>query len=288
MTKKQLIIAVPASVIADTPHLREKTAKIGSIGRAGAIFCVDEIIVYADDPKTKQHRDLELIETLLSYMETPQYLRKRLYGIKPELQFAGILPPLRTPHHPLKGKIRDLQVGEYREGVVVSKAKDGVMVDVGVERAAFLPKADCVVNLRLTVKIARVKDGNVEVELASRDEISQYWGYKVTVETRSLSRLLENRCFDLVIGTSKFAYSFQEAKENIGKQWQKAKTVLVLFGAPTRGLFEIAKDEDENINDLVDFMLNTVPNQGTETVRTEEALLATLALLNVHFNGGTR
>jgi len=110
MAKKHLAIAVPASVIADTPHLREKTSKIGFIGRAAAIFQVNEIIVYADDPKTSQNRDLALIATLLRYMETPQYLRKRLFELKPELKYAGILLSLRTPHHPLQGKIRELSV----------------------------------------------------------------------------------------------------------------------------------------------------------------------------------
>jgi predicted SPOUT superfamily RNA methylase MTH1 len=43
------------------------------------------------------------------------------------------------------------------------------------------------------------------------------------------------------------------------------------------------RDEGANLNDLVDFVVNTVPMQGTETVRTEEALLASLAILNVEF-----
>ena len=54
MDKKKLAIAIPASTISDTPHLREKTSKIGLIGRAAAIFRVDEIIVYPDNPKTNQ------------------------------------------------------------------------------------------------------------------------------------------------------------------------------------------------------------------------------------------
>ena len=54
MDKKKLSIAIPASTIADTPHLREKTAKMGLIGRAAAIFRVDEIIVYPDNPKVDQ------------------------------------------------------------------------------------------------------------------------------------------------------------------------------------------------------------------------------------------
>ena len=56
MDKKKIAIAIPASTISDTPHLREKTAKIGLIGRAAAIFRVDEIIVYPDIPKINQQR----------------------------------------------------------------------------------------------------------------------------------------------------------------------------------------------------------------------------------------
>lgn len=283
MVKKRLVVAVPASIISDTPHLREKTSKIGCIGRAAAIFKVNEIIVYADDPKVNQRRDLDLIAALLSYMETPQYLRKRLFELKPELQFAGILPPLRTPHHPLKGTTRDLKVGDYREGVTVSKASEGMLVDIGVEHPVLLPKAQADVNKRLTLKIAKVS-GRVEVQVADRDEIPEYWGYTASVERRSLGKLLEDQPFDLTIGTSKFATRFQDAAERLAGKWKKANSILVLFGAPTRGLHEIAKDEGANLNNWVDFVLNTVPNQGTETVRTEEALLATLAILNVQFD----
>jgi predicted SPOUT superfamily RNA methylase MTH1 len=59
--------------------------------------------------------------------------------------------------------------------------------------------------------------------------------------------------------------------------------VLLLFGSPSRGLFDIAKDEGFSLNNAVNFVVNTLPNQGTETVRTEEAVLATLAILNVQF-----
>jgi predicted SPOUT superfamily RNA methylase MTH1 len=104
MGKPKLSIAIPASVISDTPHLREKTGKIGLIGRAAAIFRVDEIIVYPDNANVDQHRDLEFIALLLNYLETPQYLRKRTFPIQPNLEYAGILPPLRTPNHPVSGK----------------------------------------------------------------------------------------------------------------------------------------------------------------------------------------
>ena len=95
--------------------MREKTAKMGLIGRAAAIFRVEEIIVYPDVVKSDQRQDLALIALLLNYLEAPQYLRKALSKSNPT-PIRGILPPLRTPHHPTSGKTKHLKIGEYREG----------------------------------------------------------------------------------------------------------------------------------------------------------------------------
>jgi predicted SPOUT superfamily RNA methylase MTH1 len=225
--------------------------------------------------------DLDLIELLLTYMETPQYLRKRLFPISPDLQYAGVLPPLRTAHHPNSGKLRDLKVGDYREGVAVSNEKNGTLIDIGSEKPAYLPKAQVPINERVTVKITKLTD-RAEVQLANKDNISQYWGYDVSLEP-SLGRLLESPDFDLTIGTSKIAPLFPEIAGKLNAKWQKAESILVLFGSPARGLSEIAQDEGVNLNGLVDFIVNTVPKQGTETVRTEEALFATLSIFNVSF-----
>ncbi len=279
MMKKRLAVAVPASVISDTPHLREKTSKIGFIGRAAAIFRVDEIIVYADDPKFNQHREIDFIATLLRYIETPQYLRKRLFELKPELQFAGILPPLRTPHHPLP---RKLKVGDYREAVVLSKAKEGTLVDIGLEQPALLRRTEFPANQRITVQVVTAGQ-KVEVQAVSRHEVPEYWGFTVTVEPRGLKPLLSETRFDLFVGTSKFAPHIQEVVKRLSDRWAKAESVIVLFGSPSRGLFEIAKNERWTLNEAVDFVVNTFPNQGTETVRTEEAVLASLAILNAQF-----
>jgi predicted SPOUT superfamily RNA methylase MTH1 len=281
MEKKKLTIAIPTSVISDTPHLREKTSKIGLIGRAAAIFRIDEIIVYQDDPKNKQAQNTNLLTTLLTYMETPQYLRKRLFKLDPRLQFAGILPPLRTPHHPLNRKAKNLKVGEYREAVTLSRTKEGTLVDIGVEHPALLREKQWALNKRLTLQIISTGE-RVEVQTASRDEIPSYWGYTVTAE-KSFVKLIENGKFDLTIATSKIGDNFMDVAEKISGKWKKTNNTLVALGAPTRGLHEIVRDEGANLKDLMDFVVNTVPEQGTETVRTEEALLATLAVFNVQF-----
>jgi len=281
LQEKKTSIAIPTSVVSDTPHLREKTSKIGLIGRAAAIFRINEIIVYPDDMKVDQTREMSLIALLLSYMETPQYLRKELFKLQPELQFAGILPPLRTPHHPLNKKIRSLKIGDYREGVTLAKANEGTRVDIGVEQHALILNKHLPVGKRVTVKIVRIGK-QVEVELASRDEASEYWGYIVSMEHRSLEEIADRKRFDLIIATSKNGALINDVADKLTEKWKVAKTILLAFGAPTRGLYEIAESDGFSLDDVADFVVNTVPRQGTVTVRTEEALIASLSVLNCH------
>lgn len=282
MRKKKLSIAIPASIVSDVPHLREKTSKVGLVGRAAAIFRVDEIIVYPDNLHVNQAADMDLTATLLAYLETPQYLRKRLFRLRPELRYAGVLPPLRTAHHPLNRKMKNLRVGDYREGVTLSRTGKGMLVDIGVERPALIKNRKMAAGRRVTVKIAKV-DERVEGELSNRNEISEYWGYKVAEKKQSIGEIAKNEGFDLTIATSKYGVLFEDVAERMEERWRKADNVLIVFGAPTQGLHEIIGQEGLNLEDVVDFVVNTVPMQGTETIRTEEALIASLAILNVYF-----
>jgi len=276
----QLSIAIPASLVSDTPHLREKTMRIGLVGRGAAIFRVNEIIVFPDLPEVDQRRDASLIATILSYMETPQYLRKRLFKIKPELQYAGILPPLRTPHHPLQNRIKDLAVGERREGVVLSMTEAGSLVDIGVERPVLIPNAELPLNTRLTVRVTKLGK-HPRASLVNRDDIKTYWGYRVTVSDVPFGQLVKNQPFDLVIATSRYGTPFTEVADELARLWRKSHKILVAFGAPTQGMYEIVARENLKLDEVAHFTVNTIPNQGTETVRTEEASYASLALLNL-------
>ena len=268
--------------MSDVPHQREKTFKIGLIGRALAIFRVDEVIIYHDLFHIDQTKDSRFIATVLSYMETPQYLRKRIFKIMPELRYAGILPPLRTPHHPIRRRKKDLKVGEFREGVVVSKDRHGIFVDIGVEQPIRIQAANARIplNSRITVKI--ISDGDdPKAILASPEDIKIYWGYKVKVSKISFSRMIKSGNFDMVIATSRWGEPFMKIKDELLRKWMKSKRVLVAFGSPTQGLHEIVRQEGEKLRNIADFIVNMIPRQATETVRTEEALYATLAILNM-------
>jgi predicted SPOUT superfamily RNA methylase MTH1 len=278
--RKKVSIAIPASIVSDTPHLREKTSKVGLIGRAAAIFGIEEIIVYKDEPTANQKAEIDLITTLLRYMETPQYLRKRLFGLKPELRYAGILPPLRTLHHPLEKRTSGLKVGEYREGVTIAKTRDGMLIDIGVDKPAVMPKVRLPVGERITVRVASVNK-QILVNVARVQDIPYYWGYKVTAWKGSFGSLVKGRRFDLKIATSKYGVAFNDVKDKIAERWKRAQDVLVGFGSPTEGLHEIVKREGLDLTEIVDFVVNTIPRQCTETVRTEEALFASLAVFNL-------
>ena len=276
---QRVSIAIPASFVSDTPHLREKTLRIGLIGRAAAIFRIDEIIVYPDMLDTDQTEDANLLALILSYMETPQYLRKKLFKIRPELRYAGVLPPLRTPHHPIVNRLKDLRKGEYREGVVVSSTPSGSFIDVGVEQPAFMLGKRLQPKTRVTVKVTRTQKQFLAT-LANPEEIETYWGYKVTVSKASLGKLTKNRNFNLVIATSRKGKPITEIMDTLKQEWRASKKILIAFGAPTQGLYEIVAQERIKLEDIAHHIVNTIPNQGTETVRTEEALYATLAILN--------
>lgn len=277
--KQRLSIAIPSSFVSDIPHLREKTVKIGFIGRAAAIFRVDEIIIYPDASNKTLNRDAKLIATILAYVETPQYLRKYLFKISPELKYAGVLPPLRTPHHPLANKSEKLRDSEYREGVVVAQTKDGALIDVGVEKPILLRGQNLPLNKRVSVKIAKIEK-TLEARLARKQEIDAYWGYEVTIANKPLAQKLKP-AFDLVIATSRLGQPFNETAPRIKNALKNAKNVVVAFGAPARGLYDIARNEGATLEDFADFVVNTIPCQGTETVRTEEAIYASLALFRV-------
>ncbi len=276
---QKISLAIPASFVSDTPHLREKTFRIGLVGRAAAIFRIHEILVYKDLPNVDQTSDAELLALILSYMETPQYLRKRLFKIKPELRFAGALPPLRTPHHPLINRLERLTTEEYRDGAVVSSSKKGSLIDIGVEKPVFLQGIKLTPNTRVTVKVTKLQN-QLLTTLANAEEIETYWGYKVTASKAPLGQLITKKNFNLIIATSRKGTPIMQVMDRLKTEWKTAEKILIAFGAPTQGLHEIAAQEHIKLGNIAHYIVNTIPNQGTETVRTEEALYATLAILN--------
>ncbi len=282
MKPRSLSILLPSSLAIDASDLRSKTAKIGQIARAASVFRADRIVIYRDPDLD----ETELIERILNYAETPQYLRKRLFPLAGDLRYAGTIPPLRTPHHPDAEKI---EIGDMRVGVVVRVHENGSWVDIGSKRSAFL-NVSMQKGERVNVRVTSNKP--LKAVPVDDDEIAGYWGYSVA-KAGSLSRAL-TLTPGLIIATSRYGESIDaDLLRKIGAE-SGSGDVLVVFGAPHKGISEIMdeekrrkKGEEKGGKSFIaefDYTLNVLPDQGTATVRLEEAVVATLAILNLAFH----
>lgn len=245
---------------------------------------------------------------VLQYLETPQYLRKALFPMHRDLRLAGLMPPLDCPHH-----LRFEDVSEFREGVTCdaphwarsNRGGNGVYVNVGLRdpiEAALPSGAFVETGTRVTIRMP-MNNYDQGVIVSPREPVEKlgwYWGYTVRLAP-SLSSVLTSNPFssdggyDLVVGTSERGVSLTDlalattnatpvatqAGETV-EPLQKFTNALIVFGGLS-GL-EMVVEQDEGIKldrhgakDLFDAWVNVVENQGSRTVRTEEAIMIALA-----------
>ncbi len=255
-----LSIAIPSSSLINETDEKLKAYKVGLIARAAAVFRVEEVIIYRD-PKCDESG---YIKEILEYLETPQYLRKHLFPLKRSLRYAGILPPLAIPSH----KTKHLKIGEIREGVVRHVAPDGTRwVDIGVKALAPLRNSGAKKGARVTVRVCSKNPLRVE-----EAEPEEYWGYKVRI--MELGEVLDRE--DVVLTSRRC---------EVPRIPSVRRDVTIVFGNPEEGVFEIARRLGIEMQAEC---WNTIPLQGTRSVRLEEAIFATLSIVNyVSFWGGS-
>jgi predicted SPOUT superfamily RNA methylase MTH1 len=277
-----LSLAIPSSFIEVSKTLAQQTIQIGRIGRAAAIFRVDEILVYADQLNRAEAAHRRLVTSVLEYMETPQYLRKYLFAKQPELRYVGLLPPLRTPHHPIEKRAQALRDGEIREGYGFRR-RGRAFVDVGVERPLPLrgsPPSD--LPGRVTVRIERSDQETLATSLAPPSSAGEYWGFRVTETQRPLGEFIPRIFADsLVVATSRKGMPIRDVWMGLKTRWRDAKRVLTLFGSHAEGLAEIAHRQGHELTSFVHYVVNTIPNQGVATVRTDEAVMLSLPVFRL-------
>ncbi len=266
----KLSIAIPDSAVNDESTDLGKSMKISLIARTCAIFRVQTIYIYHE--RSGSDRDRSLIHTILKYLETPQYLRKGLFQRISELRFAGSLSPLKIPHHLSTVNSSKVKANDIREGMIVY-AKGRKFVDVGLEHLLPYSGKDPV-GKRITIQF---KTGYPELLIKQiyRNEIKQYWGYEIK-ESANLRTLLLGWNSNVILTSKKGKpiHKTQKYFNEISKD-----QVLVVFGSPERGIHEILGVSVKEIPKSQS--LNFFPEQATETVRLEEAILGTLAILNI-------
>uniref|UniRef100_A0A8C9ZCK4 28S rRNA (uridine-N(3))-methyltransferase n=1 Tax=Sander lucioperca TaxID=283035 RepID=A0A8C9ZCK4_SANLU len=289
-------VALPGSVLDNAQSTELRTYLAGQIARACVVFCVDEIVVFdeqGEDVKSvegefkgvgkKGHACIQLAR-ILQYLECPQYLRKWFFPKHKDLQYAGLLNPLDSPHH-----MRIDDESEYREGIVLDrpiKQGKGSLVNCGMRKDVRIDK-QLQSGLRVTVKLSKTQSpgnqtskickGAVVAPHLPRTEAGLYWGYSVRLASCLSAVFTESpydEGYDLTIGTSERGSSVDQTTLS------PFKHLLVVFGG-LQGL-EASVDTDQNLevtdpSVLFDLYLNTCPDQGSRTIRTEEAILVSMA-----------
>ncbi|KAA8645683.1 RNA methyltransferase [Aspergillus tanneri] len=295
-----LSVAIPGSIVANAKSIEQKTLLVGIIARALAVFCVDEVVVFDDDGNSAQHDEYEqdydyydspmartndqvngttpskgytaysdpshFLAHVLSYLETPPYLRKHLFPMHPNLRGAGLLPSLDMPHH-----LRANEWCDYREGIVIStvdhqKSRRGcnsnnyhhrnrrsnsptsppaTVVDTGLSQKVVIPDIQLPEHARVTVRFSQQGPKHRAEPVhpsIPRSEAGYYWGYYVR-RCRSLSSVFTESPFDggydLSFGTSERGAPLNTVLEEDGDEQRhhihhnhtpEYKHLLVVFG----------------------------------------------------------
>ena len=279
-------VLVPSSLTREAEDKREATRKLGYVARAAAVFRVDRLTVFPD-PDGERRLDGGFVETVLRYAATPPHLRKEVWGTRDELAYAGVLPPLRLPTRTGSGSEGS---GSLRQGIVTEVGPDGrVRVNCGLQHPISLP---------VPAGVAAGQGERVTVRVSSREPVRAKLveaptpGFEVC--RSDLASALAHEDAGLAVAASRHGEhlrvsNLDELVEGVREEGDPALTVA--FGAPERGLPAILGVDPESVGagrgattrDEHGFglWLNTVPNQGSEVVRTEEAVWATLATLTL-------
>ncbi len=261
-------VAIPDSCLQDEATKLDKSRKVSQIARTCAVFGVKTIFIY--DERGGNPPDRFLLATILRYLETPQYLRKTLFPKIDDLRYAGIMHPLQIPHHSLSSNIKNLKEGDIREGAVVHY-KGKKFLDIGIHQMIPYYGKEYE-KKRVTVQI-KTTQPSITIKEVSESQIPQYWGYRVK-ERPSLINIIEEWNGSVIMTSRK---GKQVTLSQIHEYVRSDKPILLVFGAPDRGLYEILGNKI-NIKNSKTF--NFFPNQATETVRLEESMLGILSIIN--------
>ena len=276
-------VLVPSSLTREAEDRREATRKTGYVARAATVFNVDRLTIYPDPAGTGKFKD-GFVETVLRYAATPPSLRKETWGRRDELEYVGVLPPLRVRSQTGSGSQSS---GSLRQGIVTEVGADGrVRVNCGLQHPISLPVPSEMEapgeGERVTVRVSSRRPVRAKLEDVPTP------GY--VVDATDVDTALERSDAGLTIAASRHGESLTvDRLDQLVERRGTAGHMTVAFGAPERGLPAIfGLDPDDAVPDGsgdddagFDLWLNTVPNQGSEVVRTEEAMFATLASLTL-------
>jgi predicted SPOUT superfamily RNA methylase MTH1 len=176
----------------------------------------------------------------------------------------------------------------FREGVVSekpAKSGKGCYANIGLSKDVKLDKI-IEPGFRVTVKLLPQVEGSKKIKglaVSPRVPLQEnglYWGYDVRL-AKCFTEVIDNcpykNGYDLLIGTSDKGSPV--SKLPIQKKYRHC---IIFFGG-VDGLEQVFQDDEKlsgkEPSTFFNYYVNTCPKQGSRTIRTEEAIFISLAML---------
>jgi methyltransferase len=277
--KLKFDLAIPDSFLYGVMSEIDRTFKIFQLARALSIFRVEKLFIFHDRIINPKKNETDFIMTLLEYLDTPQYLRKKLYSKLDSLKYVGKLHPIRSPHHKDKIPLENIKHGEIRVGIL--EKKDNIFfVDVGLDSLIKYQGKNKQQGKKIDVKLIKKNNFLIAMDIDPREINEIYWGYKIFY-FNSLHEILKKYQKSEIILTSRYSDNFKNDSSfsiNLKNNSKNSNSILIVFGSPKYGLNDLFIKEKLNISNY--FSFNFFPYQGTQTVRLEESIFGVLSIMN--------
>lgn len=270
----------------------------GGVSRAAALLA--RVLQYLETPQylrralVPMHADLRFAGSLPP-LDAPHHLRATEWGLFRE----GVVRASGA------GAGSAVDVGLERDAWIADEVPAGARVTLRMRQSpqseqtllrgegGAAPAVDVLAQLSPAVGgvVGQAPDGS-EVYLADlgsplepRAAHGAYWGYSVRVASgfkQAIGGSPFGEPYDLIIGTSERGSPAPPG----GRSFPPFKHALVVFGGPLGLERALTADPDPpaeaqgDVANLFQHWINTCPHQGSRTIRTEEAVLISLAHLD--------
>ena len=119
-------------ILSDEQTKRDKSIKNSTVRFKPALYLESRGYIFIMILCLISKEDMDLLKTILRYLDTPQYLRKMLFPMMHQTPICGYTPPNKgAPHHTVVEDIKKVKIGDVRTGVIV-KVKGQLFVEAGI------------------------------------------------------------------------------------------------------------------------------------------------------------
>ncbi|PSO08139.1 hypothetical protein B9Q04_07115 [Candidatus Marsarchaeota G2 archaeon BE_D] len=255
-------VALPFSSIWFGTHLREKTFRAASLLRYCSIFRVRRIMVILDGGNPTQHGELK---DVFEYLLLPPYLKAEM-GLKPHLRYVGLAPPIKIPIHTVSKNPQEASLEPVRKASVIRVERERLFLNAGFRLQTVAPhRGGLQIGDHVYVKVIGLQGKVVLTELVDPLSLDKIY-LEPKIEFIDVDDVGERLPDDL------FKVELTRSGE---------PSLRIVRNPPNKEIIFFVGNQKMDPEDFLavkfDIRIRLLPEQGVETIRSEEALLIALS-----------